>query len=205
MVKTMSKKVIALAEKVNALADFSKILTCKDINPHIESGKLVQDGKGLKFIIPSLAVEITLLSTLEESIQDGLKKAVSAYSASFAKSGKVPEAIRECVEVWKEGQYLDPAAKKRAAKVTSAGAGKAYKLPHARTLIEGALRDILGPEDGRTKKIESLSDELFVALIEAKGSEGYLLQAIERLNKEKAAALEKEKASLLAEFGDLGL
>ena len=72
-------------------------------------------------------------------------------------------------------------------------------------MIEGALRDILGPDDGRTKKIESLSDELFVALIEAKGNEGYLAQAIERLNVAAKEKLEQEKASLLAEFGDLGL
>ena len=180
--------------------------TCKDLNPVLETGKLAIDYKEKSVTFNIADLQVTFGHELiQEFVIDGMKKAVSAYSASFAKSGKVPEAIRECIVVWQEGKHVDPAAKKRAAKSTSAGAGKAYKLPHSRTLIEGALRDILGPDDGRTRKIESLSDELFLALIEAKGNEGYLLQAIERLNKEKADALEKEKASLLAEFGDLGL
>ena len=180
--------------------------TCKDLNPVLETGKLAINHKEKSVTFNIADLQVTFGPELiQEFVIDGMKKAVSAYSASFAKSGKVPDAIRECVTVWQEGKHVDPAAKKRAAKVTVSQSGKSYKLPHARTLIEGALRDILGPDDGRTKKIESLSDELFSALIEAKGGEGYLAQAIERLNVAAKEKLEQEKASLLAEFGDLGL
>ena len=180
--------------------------TCKDLNPVLETGKLAINHKEKSVTFNVADLQVTFGPELiQEFVIDGMKKAVSAYSASFAKSNGVPGAIRETIEVWQDGKYADPAAKKRAAKSITTSTGKAYKLPHSRTLIEGALRDILGPDDGRTRKIESLSDELFSALIEAKGGEGYLAQAIERLNVAAKEKLEAEKASLLAEFGDLGL
>lgn len=191
---------------VLALATMSKLTSCKDVNPHIESGKLHLDEEGLRFSIPSLNVSFTAHSILEAIIRDGLKKILSAYTAGFAKSGKVQEAIVDTINVWREGKFLTPSEKEKANKIpVLAGTGKAFKLPFGRVLIEGKLRDILGPDDVRVKKIESLNDDLFVALIEAKGNEGYLLQAITQLADEAKAKLEAEKASLLAEFGDLGL
>ena len=191
---------------VLALATMSKLQSCKDVNPHIESGRLHLDDEGLRFSIPSLNVSFTAHSILETLIQDGLKKTLSAYTASFAKAGKVPDAIAETLEVWREGKFLTPSEKEKALKApTMAASGKTFKLPFGRMLIEGKLHDILGADDIRVKKIESLNDELFLALIEAKGNEGYLSQAIAELAMEAKRKLEAEKASLLAEFGDLGL
>ena len=183
-----------------------KLETCKDVNTLVEKGKLTVKKDSVSFSIPELAVNFTLVSILETLIQDGLKKTLSAYTASFAKAGKVPDAIQETLEVWREGKFLTPSEKEKASKApTMAASGKSFKLPFGRMLIEGKLRDILGPDDARFKKIESLNDELFTALIEAKGNEGYLSQALTQLADEAKAKLEKEKASLLAEFGDLGL
>ena len=183
-----------------------KLETCKDVNTLIEKGKLTVKKDSISFSIPELDVNLTLVSILETLIQDGLKKTLSAYTASFAKAGKVPDAIAETLEVWREGKYLTPSEKEKALKVpTMAASGKTFKLPFGRMLIEGKLRDILGLDDVRVKKIESLNDDLFIALIEAKGGEGYLSQAIAELATEAKRKLEAEKASLLAEFGDLGL
>lgn len=183
-----------------------KLETCKDVNALVEKGKLTVKKDSISFSIPELSVNLTLTSVLETLIQDGLKKTLSAYTASFAKAGKVPDAIQETLEVWREGKFLTPSEKEKASKApTMAASGKSFKLPFGRMLIEGKLRDILGPDDARVKKIESLNDDLFVALIEAKGGEGYLSQTIAELAMEAKAKLEKEKASLLAEFGDLGL
>lgn len=191
---------------VLALATMAKLQSCKDVNPHIESGKLHLDEEGLRFSIPSLNVSFTAHSILEAIIRDGLKKILSAYTAGFAKSGKVQEAIVDTINVWREGKYLTPSEREKATKVAvSAASGKTFKLPFGRLLIEGKLRDILGADDVRVKKIESLNDDLFLALIEAKGNEGYLSQAIAELAMEAKRKLEAEKASLLAEFGDLGL
>lgn len=191
---------------VLALATMSKLQSCKDVNIHIESGRLHLDEEGLRFSIPSLNVSFTAHAILETLIQDGLKKTLSAYTASFAKAGKVPEAIVDTINVWREGKYLTPSEKEKASKApTMAASGKTFKLPFGRMLIEDKLRDILGPDDVRVKKIESLNDDLFLALIEAKGGEGYLSQAIAELAMEAKRKLEEEKASLLAEFGDLGL
>lgn len=183
-----------------------KLESCKDVNALIEKGKLTVKKDTVSFTIPDLDVNLTLVSILETLIQDGLKKTLSAYTASFAKAGKVPDAIADTLAVWREGKFLTPSEKEKALKVpTMAASGKSFKLPFGRVLIEGKLRDILGPDDVRVKKIESLTDDLFLALIEAKGSEGYLLQAITQLADEAKRKLEVEKANLLAEFGDLGL
>lgn len=183
-----------------------KLETCKDVNTLIEKGKLAVKKDSISFSIPELDVNLTLASILETLIQDGLKKTLSAYTASFAKAGKVPDAIAETLEVWREGKFLTPSEKEKASKApTMAASGKTFKLPFGRMLIEGKLRDILGADDVRVKKIESLNDDLFLALIEAKGGEGYLAQAIAELAMEAKRKLEAEKASLLAEFGDLGL
>ena len=183
-----------------------KLETCKDVNALVEKGKLTVKKDSVSFSIPELDVNLTLVSILETLIQDGLKKTLSAYTASFAKAGKVPDAITDTINVWREGKYLTPSEKEKASKVpTMAATGKTFKLPFGRMLIEGKLRDILGPDDIRVKKIESLNDDLFLALIEAKGGEGYLSQALAELAMEAKRKLEAEKASLLAEFGDLGL
>lgn len=183
-----------------------KLESCKDVNALIEKGKLTVKKDSVSFTIPELEVNFTLAAILEVLIQDGLKKTLSAYTASFAKAGKVPEAIQDTINVWREGKFLTPSEKEKASKTpTMAASGKTFKLPFGRMLIEGKLRDILGADDARVKKIESLNDELFSALIEAKGNEGYLSQAIAELAMEAKRKLEAEKASLLAEFGDLGL
>lgn len=183
-----------------------KLETCKDVNSLIEKGKLAIKKDSISFSIPELDVNFTLVSILEILIQDGLKKTLSAYTASFAKAGKVPDAIADTLAVWREGKFLTPSEKEKSTKVAvSTGTGKTFKLPFGRLLIEGKLKDILGADDARVKKIESLTDDLFLALIEAKGNEGYLAQAITQLADEAKAKLEAEKASLLAEFGDLGL
>ena len=190
---------------VHIMLDLSTIKACSEVNPSIDEGKLIIVKGKPTFSIPDLGVTFTSHEAIQSLLRNGAKKVLSAYTAS--QKTRINAAIIETVEVWREDKpYLTVGEKEKANKVTvPTGTGKTFKLPFGRMLIEGKLRDILGPDDVRVKKIESLNDDLFVALIEAKGGEGYLSQAIAELAMEAKRKLEAEKASLLAEFGDLGL
>lgn len=179
-----------------------KLETCKDVNPLIEKGKLTVKKDSISFSISDLDVNFTLTSILEILIQDGLKKTLSAYTASFAKAGKVPDAIAETIDVWREGKYLTPSEKEKAskAKTTVSGTTGTKKLPYTRLDIEAAMRDVTSLDDPRVKVVEAMDDENFSEFMVLCNDELFVIEALDLLAKRLREKQERETTDKKAQF-----